>query len=63
MKLSLIVPVFNEEDAIPIFYQTVRQFKSFSQYVVEIIFINDGSRDKTSDIAGALSHWPILLLL
>lgn len=55
MKISLIVPVFNEEDAIPIFYQTVRQFKPFSQYVVEIIFINDGSRDKTSDIAGALS--------
>lgn len=55
MKISLIVPVFNEEDAIPIFYRTVRQFKPFSQYEIEIIFINDGSRDKTSDITGALS--------
>lgn len=55
MKISLIVPVFNEEDAIPIFYETVRQFKPLSDYQIELIFINDGSRDKTSDIAGALS--------
>lgn len=26
MKVSLVVPVFNEEDAIPIFYRSVRDF-------------------------------------
>ncbi len=55
MKLSLIVPVFNEEDALPIFYHTVRDFQPLSQYEIEIIFINDGSQDKTSDIAGTLA--------
>ncbi|MEG7442156.1 hypothetical protein, partial [Enterobacter hormaechei] len=27
MKISLVVPVFNEEDAIPICYKTVREFE------------------------------------
>lgn len=53
MKISLVVPVFNEEDAIPIFYQTVR--KELSHYEVEIVFIDDGSSDSTAHIIEALS--------
>lgn len=46
MKLSLIVPCFNEEDNIFPFAQAVQNvFKEKSDY--EIIFVNDGSRDKT----------------
>ncbi|CAM6986249.1 Bactoprenol glucosyl transferase [Enterobacter kobei] len=41
MKISLVVPVFNEEEAIPIFYKTVREFEGLQQHDVEIIFIND----------------------
>ncbi|MBY8968785.1 glycosyltransferase family 2 protein [Pseudomonas sp. P867] len=50
MKISLVVPVFNEEDAIPIFYKAVRENKEMSEYEVEIIFINDGSHDATEFI-------------
>lgn len=53
MKISLVVPVFNEEETIPIFYQAVRQ--ELSQYQVEIVFINDGSTDGTEAIINALS--------
>lgn len=61
MKVSLIVPVFNEEEAIPIFYQTVREqqvswgdiLKELVQ--VEICFINDGSKDKTELIINQLA--------
>ena len=53
MKISLVVPVFNEEDAIPIFYQAVR--KELSEYQVEIVFINDGSKDSTESIINALA--------
>ncbi|MBZ6393737.1 MULTISPECIES: glycosyltransferase family 2 protein [Pantoea] len=53
MKISLVVPVFNEEDAIPIFYKKVREELSILQ--VEIIFINDGSTDGTERIINALS--------
>ncbi|WP_380179112.1 glycosyltransferase family 2 protein [Kalamiella sp. sgz302252] len=55
MKISLIVPVFNEEDAISIFYKSVREFEAIHKYQVEIIFINDGSTDNTENIAYALS--------
>ncbi|WP_034913146.1 MULTISPECIES: glycosyltransferase family 2 protein [Erwinia] len=53
MKISLVVPVFNEEEAIPIFYQTVRS--KLNDYEVEIVFINDGSKDGTEGIINALS--------
>ncbi|WP_414455685.1 glycosyltransferase family 2 protein [Enterobacter quasiroggenkampii] len=55
MKISLVVPVFNEEDAIPIFYKTVREFEGLKQHEVEIVFINDGSKDATESIINALA--------
>ncbi|MDE9543719.1 glycosyltransferase family 2 protein [Xenorhabdus bovienii] len=55
MKISLVVPVFNEEEAIPIFYKTVRENEELKKYDVEIIFINDGSRDSTESIINALA--------
>ncbi|WP_414445912.1 glycosyltransferase family 2 protein [Citrobacter europaeus] len=55
MKISLIVPVYNEEETIPIFYKTVREFQGLKQYQVEIVFINDGSMDATESIINALA--------
>ena len=55
MKISLVVPVFNEEEAIPIFYKTVREFDALKQHEVEIVFINDGSKDATESIISAIS--------
>jgi len=53
MKISLVVPVFNEEDAIPIFYQEVR--RKLTAHEIEIVFINDGSKDGTEAIINALA--------
>ena len=50
MKISLVVPVFNEEEAIPLFYQEVRGFNAFAEHEVEIVFINDGSTDSTEAV-------------
>ncbi|WGM07784.1 glycosyltransferase family 2 protein [Arsenophonus nasoniae] len=55
MKISLIVPVFNEEEAVPIFYKAVREFNELKQHEVEIVFINDGSKDATESIINALA--------
>ncbi|WP_335945136.1 glycosyltransferase family 2 protein [Pseudomonas sp. G166] len=51
MNVSLIVPVFNEEQAINLFYEGVRQHPALKDHVVEIVFINDGSADQTASIA------------
>ncbi|CEE91788.1 bactoprenol glucosyl transferase; CPS-53 (KpLE1) prophage [Xenorhabdus nematophila str. Anatoliense] len=55
MKISLVVPVLNEEDTIPIFYKTVRELEELKKYEVEIVFINDGSKDATESIINALA--------
>lgn len=55
MKISLVVPVFNEEDAIPIFYSEVRRQEQLQKYDVELIFVDDGSRDDTCSIIEGLA--------
>jgi glycosyltransferase involved in cell wall biosynthesis len=56
MKVSLIVPVFNEEQAINLFYQAVRRELKLDGTEVEIVFINDGSTDGTAAQASALAQ-------
>ena len=34
------IPVFNEEDTIPIFYKTVREYEPLKSFEVEIVFTN-----------------------
>lgn len=49
--ISLIIPCFNEEEAIPIFYKEVLKVANYMKNVnFEYIFINDGSNDHTLDI-------------
>jgi len=55
MKLSLVVPVYNEEAAIPLFYDAVRSYEFFKSKEVEIVFISDGSTDKTEEIVLSLA--------
>ena len=47
MKLSLVVPCYNEEENVEKFYNEVKQcfHEKINEY--EIIFINDGSKDRT----------------
>ena len=50
MKISLIVPCFNEEEALPLFYKEVTSVLNTMQCSYEILFVNDGSRDETLSI-------------
>ncbi|WP_444193501.1 glycosyltransferase family 2 protein [Dialister succinatiphilus] len=53
--LSIVVPCFNEEATIPIFYETVEKIKKQIPAEVEYCFIDDGSRDRTLPILRELN--------
>ena len=47
-KISLVVPCYNEEKTIPIFYKEIdKVVKQMKSVEFEIIFVNDGSIDNT----------------
>lgn len=51
MKISLIVPCYNEEDSLSAFYgELTKVSESMTDYEFEYLFIDDGSHDKTLDI-------------
>ena len=49
-KISIIVPCYNEEAAIPYFYKEIIKISKSMNNNFEFIFINDGSRDNTIEI-------------
>lgn len=51
MKISLVIPCYNEADALPILYKEICEIgKELIDYQLEILLINDGSRDNTLDV-------------
>jgi len=49
-KISLIVPVYYEEEVLPLAYPRMKAALDKTGYEHEIIFVNDGSRDGTMKI-------------
>ena len=47
MKLSLIIPCYNEEDCVEAFFEAANAVFSAQTYETEYIFVNDGSEDNT----------------
>lgn len=45
--ISIIIPVYNEAQNVPIIYREIKYIFKGSKYRCEIIFVNDGSRDNT----------------
>ena len=50
-KITIIVPSYNEEEALPYLYERLNtMMNNLNQYEFEVLFVNDGSKDKTLDI-------------
>ena len=54
-KISIIVPCYNEEEALPLFYKEVNKVSETMDEEFEFIFVNDGSKDKTLKVIKNLS--------
>ncbi len=50
VKYSVVVPCFNEEETVGAFYSAVVPVMEKTKEKYELIFVNDGSRDKTEEI-------------
>lgn len=53
--ISIVVPCFNEEEAIPIFYNEMLKISKNMGVDFEILFVNDGSTDTTLEVIKNLS--------
>lgn len=49
-KITLIVPCFNEQEALPLFYKEATAVAEKLSYDYELLFVNDGSKDETLEI-------------
>ncbi len=50
-KVSIIIPAYNEEESLPFLYERVEKvINGIDNYEFEILFVNDGSKDKTIEL-------------
>ncbi len=50
--VSIVVPCYNEEESIPLYYDAVKKLfdNELASCELEVIFVDDGSRDKTLEV-------------
>ena len=56
MLISLIVPCYNEQEALPIFYEESTKVLAGMKCEYEFLFVNDGSKDATLSILKGLAE-------
>lgn len=54
--ISIVVPVFNEEDNIEVFYREICKYMDPLDYTFELLFVDDGSSDATPLILERLAQ-------
>lgn len=56
--ITLVVPSYNEEEALPIYYETTEKIirEQLSNVQIEYLFIDDGSKDRTIDVIHDLAE-------
>lgn len=55
MNLSIVIPLFNEEESLPELHDWIVRVMTANNYSYEIIFVDDGSKDKSWQVIESLS--------
>lgn len=55
MDISVIVPLFNEEESIAELHEWIKKVMDENNFTYEIIFVNDGSTDRSWEVIEGLS--------
>lgn len=55
MNLTIVVPLYNEEENVERLYSSIVSAVSPEGIPFEIVFVNDGSRDRTAEIAAGIA--------
>lgn len=56
-KISIIIPAYNEEESLPFLYERLEKLMNeINNYEFEVLFVNDGSKDKTLQIIKELRN-------
>src|SRR5262245_64145185 len=50
IDLSIVVPVYNEEENLPLLWPEIREVLDPTNLRYEVIFVDDGSRDRSAEI-------------
>lgn len=50
MDISVVIPLFNEEESLPELYEWIKKVMEANRFSYEIIFISDGSTDRSWEI-------------
>jgi len=58
--ISIVIPTYNEEDNIKILHQKLKEVERKNNFNFEIIFVNDGSNDKTLEELNKLTDLKIV---
>ncbi len=56
MQLSIVIPAFNEEESLPELHQWITEVMQKNNFTYEVIFVDDGSKDKTWGIIEELAQ-------
>ncbi len=55
MDISVVVPLYNEEESIPELYKWIKRVMNDNKFTYEVIFVNDGSTDHSWEIIEGLA--------